>query len=145
MNWDHPEPFIRELVVADDDMDGLAHTNNAVYVSWCEATAWNHSEALGLGLAEYQAMDRAMAVRRACYEYLRATGAGDPLAIATWIVSWDGRLSMTRKFQIINTATGATVLRGDVEFVCIEISTGKPRRLPPRFLEVYAPAILSAG
>lgn len=145
MNWDHPEPFVREQVVAQADMDGLAHTNNAVYVTWCEITAWHHSEALGLGLAEYQAMDRAMAVRRACYEYLRATGPGDVLAIATWIVSWDGRLSMTREFQIINTGTGDTVLRGEVTFVCIEISTGKPRRLPPRFLEVYAPAVRSAG
>ena len=46
--WDVPAPFVQAVSPGDDDIDGLRHTNNAVYVRWCEATAWAHSASLGL-------------------------------------------------------------------------------------------------
>ena len=46
--WDVPAPFVQAVSPDDDDIDGLRHTNNAVYVRWCEATAWAHSASLGL-------------------------------------------------------------------------------------------------
>ena len=52
---------------------------------------------------------------------------------------------MTRNFQVCREADGATLLRGRVTFACIEISTGKPRRMPPVFIDVYGPAIIEAG
>ena len=30
-----------------------------------------------------------------------------------------------------------TLLRGEIDYVCIEISTGRPQRFPPRFKDVY--------
>ena len=36
---------------------------------------------------------------------------------------------------------GVTLLRGRVRFACIELSTGKPRRLPTEFIEGYGPAV----
>ena len=54
MSWDLPTPFVIDLQVAADDIDGLGHANNAVYVSWLERCAWRHSQHLGLDLAEYR-------------------------------------------------------------------------------------------
>lgn len=142
IDWDFPNPFVQSRVVADEDIDGLRHTNNAVYVNWCGEIAWEHTQSLGLGLAEYEALDRAMAVREARYEYLQATRLAQGLAIATWITRWDKRLTMERRFQIRDVASGDTVLRASMVFVCIEISTGKPRRPPPEFIEGYGPAVL---
>ena len=135
--WDHPAPFVRPVAPCAADIDGLNHTNNAVYLQWCEATAWAHSEALGLGLADYHRLDRAMAIRRGEYDYLRPTTLGDDLLLAG-----DGKLQMNRIFQLIRPSDGATVLRGRWALVCIELSSGKARRMPAEFLAAYLPAAL---
>ncbi len=142
MSWDYPDPFLMTFQVGASHIDALAHTRNTHYVEWCMDTAWAHTTALGLGAADYQRLDRAMALTRAEYDYLRATRAGDTLLIGTWITDWRSRLKMTRQFQIICQQTDVTVFRGRLEFVCIEISTGQPKKPPREFVEIYTPALV---
>ena len=144
MGWDLAKPFIIDLQVAPEDIDGLGHANNAVYVSWLERCAWRHSQRLGLDLTEYRRLDRAMAVSRHEIDYLASAYEGDELQLATWIVDCDQRLRMTRHFQLVRPCDGVTLLRAQTTFVCIELSTGKARRLPPEFLEGYGPAVVTA-
>jgi acyl-CoA thioester hydrolase len=139
--WDLPRPFTLRVVPSAGDIDGLDHTNNAVYVQWCEQVAWGHSESLGLSLADYRRLDRAMAIRRAEYDYLLPTQRGEPLVIGTWLAASDGRLTMERRFQVLRLADRATVLRGRWHLVCIDISSGRVRRLPDEFCRVYLQAI----
>ncbi|WP_434772141.1 acyl-CoA thioesterase [Pseudomonas entomophila] len=139
MSWDLETPFIIDLRVGAEDIDGLGHANNAVYVTWLERCAWRHSQWLGLDLAEYRRLDRAMAVHRHEIDYLAATHQDDELQLATWIVDWDQRLRMNRRFQLKRPSDGTTVLRAQTTFVCIELSTGKPKRMPSEFLERYRP------
>jgi len=139
--WDRPRPFTLALRPGPGDIDGLNHTNNAVYVRWCEQVAWAHSEALGLALADYHRLDRAMAIRRGEYDYLLPTVLGDELRLATWLTASDGRLTMERRFQLVRLSDRATVLRGRWELVCIELGSGRPRRMPPEFCRVYLAAI----
>lgn len=140
--WDYANPYLRRTQVGANDIDELEHTNNTVYVRWCEEAAWAHSAALGLDIADYRRLDRAMAVVEGRYRYLRASHLGDEIETATWIAHWDQRLIMTRHFQLRRVADAATLLRGEVRFACIAISSGKPRRLPPEFIAVYGPAVL---
>ncbi len=140
--WDHRDPHVLTTTVAAQDIDGLNHTNNAVYVRWCEQVAWSHSIALGLDLAQYRALDRAMAITRSEYDYLAASREGDDVAVATWITDWDGKLTMWRDFQAIRCADRVTLLRARMQFACIELSSGRPRRLPRAFVEGYGPAVL---
>ena len=141
--WDHPGPHTLRKRVEAEDIDGLNHTNNAVYVKWCEQVAWSHSVALGLDLTAYRALDRAMAISHSDYNYLQASREGDEIIAGTWIVSWDRKLTMARRFQVLRLSDGATLLRGGMRFACIEISTGKPRRLPGEFIDGYGPAVLA--
>ena len=143
MSWDLPTPFVIDLQVAADDIDGLGHANNAVYVSWLERCAWRHSQSLGLDLVEYRRLDRAMAVVRHEVDYLASAYEGDQLQVATWIVESDQKLRMKRHFQLIRPADGVTLLRASTTFVCIELSSGKPKRMPAEFLEGYGPAVLN--
>lgn len=142
--WDYPEPHILRATVQSEHMDGLRHTNNTVYVKWCEQVAWSHSVDLGLDLKCYEELDRAMAIAHSEFDYLRASREGDEIVAGTWIVNWDKKLSMNRHFQIIRVADGATLLRGAMRFVCIELSTGRPRRMPEAFIAGYGPAVLDA-
>lgn len=143
MVWDYPKPFVLPLAPRAQDIDGLNHTNNAVYVQWCEQIGWAHSETLGLSLADYKRLDRAMAIRRGEYDYLLPTIVDEQLTLATWILASEGKLTMERRFQLVRDADQATVLRGRWELVCIELSTGRPRRMPPEFCRVYLPAAIN--
>ena len=127
-----------------NDIDGLQHTNNTVYVTWCEQVAWQHSESLGLDIASYQRLDRAMAITHSEYDYLAASREGEEVVVATWIINWDGKLTMERRFQVIRPADGRTLLRGAMRFACIELSSGKPRRMPQEFIAGYSPAIINS-
>lgn len=145
MSWDFPLPFTLNLSPCDDDIDGLNHTNNAVYVRWCEQIGWAHSEALGLGIADYRRLDRAMAIRRGTYDYLLPTLADEELTLATWLVGGDGKLTMERRFQLIRNRDRVTVLRGHWDLVCIEMSSGGARRMPPEFVSAYVPQVVPAA
>ena len=138
MTWDLPSPFTLDLTPQAEDIDGLDHINNAVYVKWCERAGWAHSEALGLSMADYHRLDRAMAIRRGEYEYLLPSFLGEALVLGTWLVGGDGRLSMQRRFQLIRKSDGMTLMRGVWDLVCIEISSGRPKRMPQEFVVAYA-------
>jgi len=140
--WDYPRPHVLRACVEAVDIDGLNHTNNAVYVDWCQRSAWSHSVALGLDLERYRALDRAMAITYSEFHYLQASREGDEVAVATWITEWDRKLTMARRFQVIRVSDGVTLLRAAMRFACIELSSGRPRRLPPEFIAGYGPAVL---
>lgn len=143
VEWDLEQPFIYAIKVQPDDIDELGHANNAVYVRWLEECAWQHSQSLGLGLPEYQQLNRAMVVMRHEIDYLAAAYLGEELELATWIASWDSRLRMTRHFQLRRPSDGCTLLRADTTFACVELSSGKPRRMPKEFIELYGEALIS--
>lgn len=145
MAWDLPAPFVIDIAVNAEDIDGLGHANNAVYVSWLERCAWRHSQRLGLDLAEYRRLDRAMAVVRHEIDYLAAAYEGEELQMGTWIVESDQKLRMDRQFQLVRPADGVTLLRARTTFVCIELSSGKPKRMPTEFIEGYGRALLGAA
>jgi acyl-CoA thioester hydrolase len=135
--WDLPEPFTIDVAVTAADVDRLGHTNNAVYLRWCELCAWAHAEAVGVGWERWEALDRAMVIRRSELDYLAPSHVGDGIRVSNWVVQSDGRLRATRRFQLVRLRDGVTLLRGELHFVCIEISTGKPRRTPPEFARAY--------
>ena len=130
IEWRHTTPFTVNMVVCKEDIDELGHANNAAYVRWLERCAWQHSEALGLSLADYRRLDRAMVVLRHEIDYLAASYLGD------------GKLRLTRHFQICRLSDGATLLRAQSTFVCMALSSGKPKRMPPEFLSGYGQAII---
>ena len=141
MTWDMSNPFVIDIKVGADDIDGLGHANNAVYVSWLERCAWRHSQSLGLDLAEYRRLDRAMAVLRHEIDYLAAAYEDQELQMGTWIVESDQKLKMDRRFQLVRSEDGTTLLRARTTFVCIELSSGRPKRMPIEFVEGYGSAL----
>ena len=143
--WDYPDPFVIDVVAEEAHIDGLQHVNNAVYVTWCQDAGWQHSIELGLGIEEYQQLDRAMAIRHSEYDYALAAYLGDEIAVATWLTASDDRLMMERRFQLVRKSDGATLLRGRWELVCIQISSGRPKRMPPEFIDGYGPVVVDTG
>lgn len=145
--WDLPGPYWIALSVEEADIDEYQHVNNAVYVTWCSRVAWDHSAALGLPVSRCVELDRGMAVVRTVIEYLRPAVRGDELQMATWLLPSGSRLRVRRRFQIRRPSDGETLARAEIEYACIELSTGRPTRWPAEFRERYVcqPAVASAA
>jgi acyl-CoA thioester hydrolase len=143
--WDLPEPFIVTRVAARDEIDGYGHVNNAVYVAWLDSCAWAHATALSLGPDACRRLNRGMAVWRTQINYLSAAVESDTVEIATWPVYNDGRLRIDRRFQIRRRSDGETLLRALLHYVCIDLDSGKARRMPAEFCGYrVAPAVRTA-
>ena len=137
MSFDHPAAHVIELGVEPSDIDAYGHVNNAVYLSWLDRAAWSHSAALGAPLERCLALRRGMAAQRIEIDFLRAAMMGERVQAATWIVSADGRLRAERRFQIVRAADGATLARARVDYVCINLDSGRAARMPPLFARAY--------
>lgn len=140
MNWEVREPFVQPVTVQPGDIDEFGHTNNVVYLQWLERVAWAHSQALGLSMDDYRRLNTGCVARKHELEYLAPTFAGEQLLLGTWVQENDGRLSMWRSYQIVRPADNRTVLRARTFWVCVDLKTGKPKRMPTEFVEAYKAA-----
>ena len=78
-----------------------------------------------------------MAMRSSQALILAPSFLGDEVRVGNWLVACDGRLRAARRFQIVRIADGATLMRAQSEWVCIEIATGRPKRMPEEFRRAY--------
>lgn len=143
LDWKVADPYFERIRVQEADIDGFGHTNNVVYLRWIQDIAWAHSQRLGFSLAEYRRLGYGLVARKHELEYLQPTFLDDELLVGTWISANDGRLSIHREYQIIRPSDGRTVLVGRTHWVCIDMKTGRARRLPQAFIDGY-PAVGSA-
>ncbi len=136
-DWDLPSPHLASLIAARGDIDAYEHVNNTVFMLWFDRAAWDHSASLGLPIEKCLQLDRGMAVLRSVIAYLRPAILGDTVQVATWLLPSDGKLRVRRRFQVRRDADGATLARAEIEYACIELSSGRPTRWPPEFRERY--------
>lgn len=135
--WDRPDPFVIAVAVEPEHIDALGHTNNVHYLAWLQRCAWQHSLHRGFSETQMVELGKAMAVRTTHMDYLAATYAGDVLLIGDWITACDRRLRATRSFQILRRGDATCVMRAQIDYVCINIASGRPCRMPEAFQRAY--------
>jgi acyl-CoA thioester hydrolase len=138
-SWDFPSPHVVTLAVLPADIDAYNHVNNSVYLSWLDEAAWSHSAALGLSLQQCVEMRRGMAAHHTEIDYVRAALLGDQVLVGTWIVGTDSKLRVDRRFQIRRAADGETLARARIDYVCINLDSGRASRMPESFQRSYVP------
>jgi acyl-CoA thioester hydrolase len=142
--WDFAEPHSVVVEVRPEDIDAYDHVNNAVYLSWLDRVAWSHSAKLGISLEQCVAtLRRGMAAHRTEIDYVRAAVLGDRVLVGTWIVATDGKLRVERRFQIRRAADGETLARARIDYVCINLDSGRAARMPESFQRAYRSTLLS--
>jgi acyl-CoA thioester hydrolase len=142
MDWDLPEPFIHRRIAQPGEIDAYGHVNNTVYVVWLDECAWAHSSAVGLGLDTCLRLQRGMAVHRTQVHYIKSALAGDEIEVGTWPVLNDNRLRIDRRFQVRRKADGETLLRALLHYVCIDLGSGRAKRMPVEFTNyAVSPAV----
>ncbi|OGO72854.1 MAG: hypothetical protein A2Z49_05820 [Chloroflexi bacterium RBG_19FT_COMBO_56_12] len=138
-----PPPGVFEIhqKVAWRDIDPAQHVNNAVYLVYIEecgmqviaAHHWPVSRMLKEGFA--------ILLRRNQVQYLQPAVLGDDLSITTW-VSDVKRSTATRHYTIRRTLDGKVLANVHSLGVWVDLSTGRPIRIPPGLLADFAPNIV---
>ena len=143
MQWDLAQPFTTRFTVTAEAIDHYNHVNNAEYLRYIEEVSWQHSNALGLTMGDYERLDRALVVVRHEIDYTAPAFEGEELEIATWIVEYDQRFRVARQFQLVRVSDQKTLMRCITRFACVTLTSGKLRRLPEEFTAIYLPAVVT--
>jgi len=143
--WPVAAPFVQRRTVAPGDLDEFGHVNNVRYIDWGMEVAWAHSAALGLAFSDYERIGTGCVVWRHEFDYLAAARVGENILVATWISQNDNRVRLTRSYEMRRARDGAVLFRGQTLFVSIDMTSGKPARMPQEFIEAYKPAEQETG
>ncbi|MFH2131679.1 MAG: acyl-CoA thioesterase [bacterium] len=140
---DFTESFAIDVEVTPEDIDELGHMNNAVYVNWLDLAHLYHTFYLGITPEIMKETQCAMVVRDSNFKYLSALRQKDVARVGTCIVACDKKLRIQRHFQMVRLDDGMTMLRGQIEYVCIDFKKRKPRRMPELFANAYYSATVT--
>lgn len=139
--WDYPTPhFILHTTLASE-IDGYGHINNSVYLSWLDQCVWSHCEAAGMPPERCKSINRGFAAVRHEIDYISSVYVNEKVAIANWVTKNDGRLRAERKFQIIRISDQKTVLRAHSFYICTNLTSGRPCRMPDEFLTSFCATV----
>ena len=134
---DRTNPFIIDVTVGRDRIDGYGHVSNHFYIAWMTDCMFAHSGAVGLPDDIWTKLQRGMAVKQIRADLLGPSYEGDKLKVANWIIANDGKLRASRLFQIVNYTSGKTLVRAEMDFVCTNLSNGRPVKMTPIFVDKY--------
>ena len=133
LDWDFPKPYIIEHVASEDEADGYGHVNNSVYLKWLDQCVWAHCDAVNMTPSFCRKLNRGFAAVRHEIDYITSAYPGDSLAIANWVTFNDQRLRAERRFPIIRAKDRRRLLRARSYYVCTDLTTGRPTRMPAEF------------
>ena len=130
--------FDLKIQVKPEDIDSLGHVNNVVYMHWMQDVATAHIEALGLGLKQYQELKHAMVAVEHHVQYRKAAFLDDQLVLRTWLNDLNSLYSF-RQYAIYRHKDQSLLFTASTKWACIELATGRPKRMSPTFLQAYQP------
>jgi acyl-CoA thioester hydrolase len=127
------EPFEIAVQICPDDVDGMGHVNNIVYVRWIQEVALAHWFAVAP--AEAQAAMTWVVLRHEI-DYLRAARPGDAVRARTWIGQAQA-IRYERQTEIVR-ADGTVLARARTLWCPVDAATGRPRRVPPEVRAAFS-------
>ena len=130
--------FDLNLQVKPEHIDILGHVNNVVYIQWMQDVALAHIEQIGLGLTQYLELKHAMVAVEHHVQYRKAAIEGDELILRTWLDHIDALYSY-RQYAFYRPKDQSILFVGNTKWACIEIATGRPKRMSPSFIQAYQP------
>lgn len=130
--------FDLELQVQPEHIDVLGHVNNVMYIQWMQDVAAAHIETLGLGLAQYLELKHAMVAVEHHVQYRKAALEGEHIILRTWLDDINALYSF-RQYAFYRPKDQSVLFMGNTKWACIEIETGRPKRMSPSFTQTYQP------
>lgn len=132
--------FDLKKTVNSAEIDQLGHVNNVVYVAWMQEVATAHIEVLGLGLNDFLTLQHAMVAVEHHVQYRKPAFLGDEIILRTWLSGIDALYSY-RQYAFFRASDRALLFMGSTKWACVELKSGRPKRMSPTFLNAYQPVV----
>jgi acyl-CoA thioester hydrolase len=127
--------YTKTIAVPETVIDENGHVNNVVYVQWMQDIAVEHYTAIG-GIGPTQMIGATWVARTHTIEYLLPAFAGEEIEIRTWIENVR-RVRSLRKYEFVRKADGRVLVKGETEWVFVDVKTGSPRAIPETVIDIF--------
>lgn len=130
-----PEAFVfqQQIVVVEQDIDGLGHVNNVVYLRWTQEVATAHWLA---ATTPQQRIGFSWVALRHEIDYLKPAYVGQILVARTHVGTVTGA-RFERFVEIYRAQDDAVVSRARSVWVAVDSGTKKPRRIDPSINKLF--------
>jgi acyl-CoA thioester hydrolase len=128
--------YTKTFQIPGSAIDGNGHVNNVSYVQWMQDIAIEHYEAIG-GVNPMQLIGATWVVREHKIEYLLPAFENDEVEIKTWVENVR-RVRSLRKYEFIRKSDGKTLVKGETDWVFVDIKTGRPVAIPEQVFKVFS-------
>jgi acyl-CoA thioester hydrolase len=142
--------YTYSLIIPESVIDDNGHVNNVAYVQWMQDAAIRHGQEWLAGYNGYNLNatfvvneNGTFVVREHRIKYLYPTFLGEELEIRTW-VNEARRVRLHRRYEFIRKSDGIVVVKGETEWVYVDMNTGRPIAIPANILELF-PVLPDSG
>jgi acyl-CoA thioester hydrolase len=126
--------FIKEITIHKEVIDENGHVNNVAYVQWMQDIAVEHYASIG-GIAA-QGPDSTWVVREHKVEYFLPAFENEEIEIRTWVENIR-RVRSLRKYEFIRKTDKKVLVKGETDWVFVDVKTGSPRAVPNEVIQVF--------
>jgi acyl-CoA thioester hydrolase len=133
----HPPSAVHthRFIVPQSALDQNGHANNVMFVQWMQDLAVSHYESTG-GRELTQSLGATWVVREHHVEYLLPAFAGEEIEARTWVTNIR-RVRSLRKYRFVRRSDGKLLVRGETDWVFVDVKTQQPRRIPPEIEALF--------
>jgi acyl-CoA thioester hydrolase len=128
--------FPYEFIIPQNAVDENGHVNNVNYVQWMQDAAVRHYEAMG-GRQITIDLGATWVVRSHSVEYLRPAFAGEHIKVLTWVANMR-RVRSLRRYRFVRMEDEQLLVRGETDWVFVNIRDGSPRAIPPEVAKLFS-------
>src|SRR5512145_2697690 len=126
--------YSRTFCIPRSVIDENGHVNNVAYVQWMQDIAVEHYSSIG-GIAA-QGKNATWVVREHRIECLLPAFENDEVEIRTWVENIR-RVRSLRKYEFVRKSDGRTLVRGETDWVFVDVKSGRPLAIPQEVVEVF--------
>jgi acyl-CoA thioester hydrolase len=126
--------YTKTITIPKSAIDGNGHVNNVAYVQWMQDIAVEHYASIG-GIAA-QGPDSTWVIRQHSIEYFLPAFEGEEIEIRTWVENLR-KVRSLRKYEFVRKSDGKTLVKGETDWVFMNIKTGMPKSIPQEVEEVF--------
>ena len=129
--------YSKTIHIPESAIDENGHVNNVTYVQWMQDIAVEHYASIG-GI-EAQGADSTWVVREHKIEYFLPAFLNEEIEIKTWVENIR-RVRSLRKYEFTRTSDGKTLVKGETDWVFVDVKTGSPRAVSEAVIKVFNPS-----
>ena len=129
--------YSKTIRIPESAIDENGHVNNVTYVQWMQDIAVEHYASIG-GI-EAQGADSTWVVREHKIEYFLPAFLSEEIEVKTWVENIR-RVRSLRKYEFTRTSDGKTLVKGETDWVFVDVKTGSPRAVPEAVIKVFNPS-----